>query len=96
MKRTNTATMSQLIDEFIEDEGLKEGLMAVQVYRAWDSVVGQGYIGYTTSKCFKNGVLHCTISSSMVRNQLFFMQRELVDQINGRLGKNLVTRLVLR
>ena len=62
---------------------------------------------YIRSQLFKNGVLYCSLSSSMVRNRLYFMKDDLVKLINDRLledelftpnpdGKDYVKDIVLK
>ena len=96
MQRTNSNRLSQLLVEFVREQGLEEGLRNVRIGNAWDKAVGEKYALHTTSKYFKNGTLYCTVDSSIVRNQLYFRQDDIVAQINSILGESLVTKLVLR
>ena len=96
MQRTNSNKLSQLLMEFIKEQGLVEGLRNVRIGHAWDKAVGEKYAFHTTSKYFKNGILYCSIDSSIVRNQLYFRQDDIVAQINSILGESLVIKLVLR
>lgn len=96
MQRTNTNILSALLKEFVKEEGLEEGLLRVRISKAWDVVVGRKYAVYTTSKFFNNGVLYCTISSSIVRNQLFFRRDDIVFHLNKELGEEIVKNVVLR
>ncbi len=96
MKRTNANILSDLLKEFIKDEGLEEGLLSLRISNAWDKVVGEKYSWYTSSKYFAKGTLYCTISSSIVRNQLYFQQENLILQINKELGEKVVNKIILR
>lgn len=96
MQRTNTNKMSILIEQFIKEEGLAEGLRMVRIYKAWDTAVGDFFASHTVSKYLKDDVLYCTFDSSLVRNQLFLMQDDIIDKINLQLGENVIARLVFR
>lgn len=96
MQRTNTNKMALLIEQFIKEEGLAEGLRTVRIYKAWDLAVGDFFKAHTVSKYYNNGVLHCTFDSSMVRNQLHMMQEDIIAKINHQMGSEVVTRLVFR
>ncbi|MBR5857105.1 MAG: DUF721 domain-containing protein [Bacteroidales bacterium] len=96
MQRVNSNKLSLLLEEFVKDHGLEEGLLSLRVGEAWDSVVGQKYALYTLSKYFSNGTLYCKINSSLVRNQLYFRQNDIIVQINKNLGGEIVRSLVLR
>ena len=96
MQRTNTNKMALLIEQFIKEEGLSEGLRTVRIYKAWDEAVGDFFASHTTSKHFNKNVLYCTFDSSMVRNQLFLMQDHILEKINNQMGDKVVSRLVFR
>jgi predicted nucleic acid-binding Zn ribbon protein len=88
--------MALLIEQFIKEEGLSEGLRTVRIYKAWDEAVGDFFASHTTSKHFNKDVLYCTFDSSMVRNQLFLMQDHILEKINNQMGDKVVSRLVFR
>ncbi|MBQ3175949.1 MAG: DUF721 domain-containing protein [Bacteroidales bacterium] len=96
MKRTNANILSDLLKEFIRDEGLEEGLLRLRIANAWDKIVGKKYAYYTSSRNFANGILYCTISSSIVRNQLYFQLDNITLQLNKELGDNIIKKIILR
>ncbi len=96
MKRTNSNKIGTLIEEFIKEQGLEEGLQRVRIFQAWDLIVGAQFAQYTTAKFFSNGTLYCTINSSMVRNQLYFRKDDIVAQLNKMLNGQIITKLVLK
>lgn len=73
--------MEEVISDFIRAMKLKSGLNKQRIFEAWDTASGAGR--YTIDKNFKNGVLYCSIASSVVRNQLSFRLIELREQINA-------------
>ena len=96
MQRVNTNKMSLLIDQFIKEQGLEEGLMRVRILKAWDSVVGERAAAYTVSKYFNKGILYCTVSSSMLRTQLGFRKEDIISGMNKLLDKEIINDIVLR
>ena len=81
--RHEAADMETLVNEMIRELKLASGLNERRVFAAWDAVSGAA--GYTINRYFRNGTLHCTISSSMVRTHLL-MQRDLIlKAMNDRL-----------
>ncbi len=96
MLRTNSNKIGALLEEFIKEEGLEEGLERVRIYQCWNLVVGEQFAQYTSSKYYSNGTLFCTIKSSMVRNQLYFMKDDILAQMNKMLNGTVVRNLVLR
>lgn len=96
MKRENTQLISAIIKEFIREEHLEEGLQRVRIFQAWDIVVGEAGSKVTTNKFFKDGILYCTISSSIVRTQLYYRKEDIITQINNLLSTTAVKKLVLK
>ncbi len=66
--------------------GLSSGLNEHKIYKAWDKVSNAS--NYTVNKFYRNGVLYCTLSSSVVRSALFRKKDLLVDLINSELVRD--------
>ncbi len=96
MQRTNTNKMEALINEFIREQGLEEGLLRVRIYKVWELVIGQKAASYIISKYFNKGVLYCTVSSSMLRSQLSFQKKEIISRMNSMLNGEIISDIVFR
>lgn len=72
--------MDELVGQFVRDMKLVSGLNRQRASEAWKEVSGAGK--YTLSTVYEKGVLTCFISSSLVRNQLYFQRDVLVHKIN--------------
>ncbi|MGM9742670.1 MAG: DUF721 domain-containing protein [Candidatus Cryptobacteroides sp.] len=80
LQKRDPEVLSDLIPAFIRTMGLAPTVRTQLILEAWDNVSGAA--PYTLSKYVKNGVLFCSISSSVVRNQLFFRKDAIVEEIN--------------
>ncbi len=96
MRRENTQLISAIIKEYIKEAHLEEGLQRVRIFQTWDIVVGEAGAKATTNKFFKDGILYCTISSSIVRTQLYYRKEDIISQINSLLSTTAVKKLVLK
>lgn len=81
MERKEPSSLEDLMPRLLKSMGLSYGMNDHIIMEAWDKVTGAAQ--YTLSKFVKNGVLYCTISSSVVRNQLFFNREAIVEAINA-------------
>ena len=72
--------MDELVSQFIKDMKLSSGLGRQRACEAWTKVSGAGR--YTLDVSFNNGVMVCVISSSVVRNQLYFQREKLLGRLN--------------
>lgn len=79
--RKEAQGMSELIVQYIREMKLSSGFNRQRVFEAWDKVSGASR--YTVDRFFRGGILYCTISSSVVRNTLYFQRDVLLKEING-------------
>lgn len=84
--RKDAQGMEELIRLYIREMKLSSGFNRQRVFEAWDAVSGASR--YTIDRFFRDGMLYCTISSSVVRNQLYFQRDVLVLQMNEYLDKD--------
>ncbi len=96
MKRENTQLISVILKEFIKEEQLENGLERLRIFKTWDLVVGDAGARATTSKFFKEGILYCTISSSIIRTQLFYRREDIVAMMNKMLNGDIIKKLILK
>ncbi|MBO5700630.1 MAG: DUF721 domain-containing protein [Bacteroidales bacterium] len=96
MKRENTQLISVILKEFIKEEQLEDGLERLRIFKTWDLVVGDAGARTTTSKFFKEGILYCTISSSIIRTQLFYRREDIVAMMNKMLNGDIIKKLILK
>ena len=86
ISRKNALSMKEVVDIYIREMKLSSGLNTQIVFKAWNEVSGAGQ--YTLRRFYRDGVLTITLSSSMVRNTLFFQRETLVKRINEYLEKD--------
>lgn len=96
MDRQKAKTLGVLLKELIEDEGLKAGLERIDIFNTWDNVVGTRVASVTTGKFFRDGILYCTVSSSMIRNRLYYNLEGIRTSINASLGSEAIQKIVLK
>lgn len=78
--RKDAQGMEELITQYIREMKLTSGFNRQRIFEAWDAVSGASR--YTIDRFFRDGMLYCTISSSVVRNQLYFQRDVLVQKMN--------------
>ena len=80
LARKDARTMDEVIREYIRNMKISAGLNEQLIYDAWDAVSGAAE--YTVSRYLRNGVLYCSLSSSVIRSRLFPKREEIVRKIN--------------
>ena len=79
--RKEAVGMEQVVKEFIHSMKLTSGLNTQRVFAAWDACSGAG--PYTLKRFYRGGKLYITLSSSVIRNQLYFQTDALVRKMNA-------------
>ena len=80
LRRKEAVGMNQLVQDFIREMKIASGVNNVRVRAAWDAVTGAS--AYTMGVWLSRKVLTCNISSSVVRNQLYFQKDAILQRIN--------------
>ena len=88
--------LSDALREFVEENNLQDGLDKVNVREAWAELMGNGVNSYTTSVQLKQGVLYVQLSSSVLREELSYGKEKIMNMLNESLGKQLITKVILR
>ena len=96
-KRQNDSfKIDDLMKSFVKENKLEKGLNKVNVEAAWRAMMGNGVNTYTTSVKLHKDVLYVELSSSVLREELSYGKDKIIAMLNDSLGKNLITKLILR
>ena len=96
-KRANEEqSMKDLVELFKTKHRLKPGLDKVDVENAWMTQLGPAIKNYTNDIKFKNNILTVHLSSSTLREELSYGKEKLIKRLNESLGKELISKLILR
>lgn len=72
--------MQELVSQFIRDMKIASGINRQRVTEAWNTVSGASR--YTLDVGYERGVVYCSLSSSVVRNQLYFQKDVIMQRMN--------------
>lgn len=64
-----------------------------QIWDIWDAALGSPIAQNAKPCTFKNGHLQVTVSSSVWINQLKFLEKDMISNLNARLNTPLITHL---
>lgn len=97
MKRTNTQKIGEAFREFFQENPvLYQRMMEIRIRRAWSEVLGNTIMTYTKNVYVKDGVLHVTLTSSVLRNELMFSRDRLVKSLNDYAGSSVIRDIIFR
>ena len=68
----------------------------VSAEEAWHNVMGNAISKYTTAIKLDREILYVQLSSSVLRDELSYGKTKIISLLNEEMGKQVVTKLVLR
>ncbi|HOP58410.1 MAG TPA: DUF721 domain-containing protein [Bacteroidales bacterium] len=96
MRRSKTISIAEAITDYIREMKLERKLDEIGLLNSWEETVGKAISVKTSRIYIKNKVLYVHLSSSVVRNELLMLRKAIVDKLNEKVGKKVITDLVLK
>lgn len=84
--RKDPVSLEEIVRQYIRSMKIAAGLNTQRVYAAWDACSGAG--PFTLKRFYRSGKLYITLSSSVLRSQLYFQREDLVQKINAYLSQD--------
>lgn len=88
--------LSEALKDFVSKNKLQTGLDKVNVKDVWNEQMGPAIQKYTTAIKLEGSTLFVQLSSSVLREELSYGKEKIIKMMNEELGKELITKLVLR
>lgn len=96
MKEPNQNTIGELIQAFVIRNKGTNFLDENKIINKWKDIVGPFIAQYTSSLYIKQGVLYVRITSDALRNELNYSKALLLKNLNGVVGRELLTDIVIQ
>ena len=86
MFKQQPQALSEILQQFLREQGLETPLRQKRLIDAWEKVTGATVARYTGEKFIKNQTLHVKITNSALRHDLSMMRSQLVKRLNAEVG----------
>jgi len=96
MRRSRTLSLAEALQDYIKEMNLEGKLNEVGLINSWEDTVGKVVASRTKKLYIKDKVLHVSLNSSVVRNELSMLRQELVNKLNEKAGTEVITDIVFR
>ena len=96
MKRSNTQSIGEAIRAYLKESKLEKPLKERQLISTWESLLGKSIARATRDIYIKNGKLYVFLTSSVIRNELYMLQDEIIRKLNESAGEELLSGMVLK
>ncbi|HIB46812.1 MAG TPA: DUF721 domain-containing protein [Flavobacteriaceae bacterium] len=95
-RNAEETSIRDVLKDFISSNRLEKGLDKVSIQEAWHNVLGEAISKYTTAVSLERDTLYVSLSSSVLREELSYGKEKIIKLLNEEVGKDLVSRLILR
>jgi predicted nucleic acid-binding Zn ribbon protein len=96
MERSNIQSLAEAIRAFLKESKLEKPLKERRLVQSWESLLGKSVARATERIYLKEGRLVVHLSSSVVRNELYMLQDEIIRKLNEAAGEELVKEIDLK
>ena len=96
MRGNNNRTLGQIIKRLMRNPKLSERLDNLDAIDAWKEIIGSPLFKYIIDQKVYKGILYVRLRSAVVRNELSYKKLEFIQQINERIGRKVITDIVLK
>ena len=96
MRRTQTRLIGDILEEFFKRPYVARKIAEGKLPEFWREIGGEHVAMLTNDVRLEHGILHVSVSSSVVRNALFYRRDQLAQLINERAGVHLVNAVIIR
>ena len=91
----NNIDIKNLINVFLKKNRLENGLLDLEVKKAWFEVMDNGIANYTRDVNLKNKTLYVKLNSPALRGELSYGKEKLINIINQKFKKEIINKIVL-
>lgn len=95
VKRRNEQSLGEAIAHLIDAGGMREKMDQLDIASWWDEVVGGMIAKHTMGITLRRGKLTVRVDSAPLRQELTYMRDTLKEVLNRRVGREVVTEIVL-
>lgn len=96
MQKSNTQSLAEAIRAYLKDSKLEKPLKERQLVQSWEGLLGKSVARATSRIYLKDGRLFVHLTSSVVKNELYMLQEEIIRKLNEAAGEELVREIVFR
>lgn len=95
-KDRESSSMKDAINSFMKASGLEDEYVEKKVLGNWENIVGKPIALRTEKLRIENKILHITLNSAVMRDELFQQKSKIIQLINDEAGYEMVNDVYLR
>ncbi|OFX76139.1 MAG: hypothetical protein A2X12_04555 [Bacteroidetes bacterium GWE2_29_8] len=95
MGQGNIITFKDALELFFKKYSSNKQLVQVRIKRLWEEEMGEFIMNETEAISFNNGKLFIKLKNSMLRNELSYSKTVIINNLNKKLGEDIIKEIIL-
>jgi predicted nucleic acid-binding Zn ribbon protein len=95
MTGNNLKTIKDLLGEFSQQKKMRVPLQEARIVNLWRPLMGELINRYTEKIYVKNEVLFIKVQQAALKNELLYLQEQIIEKVNKEVGENAIKKIVL-
>lgn len=95
IKRNNDKTLKEAIEQMLDVYRLRKKFDETALVAAWPELMGNAIASRTKQIYIADKKLFIRIESSVIKNELMMMKSQILEKLNDRAGKEVITSIVI-
>ncbi len=97
MKRTfKTNKMESMIDNFLNQKKISDGIFNVKINKAWKNSVGNKIYKHTKSIYYKNGNLFIQVDNPILKQEIVYSKGAIIKLLNKEIKQEIIEKIILK
>ena len=96
MQRKETQSIGDILDEILQTQKLDIGLDGARARQAWQETKGEVVTQYTEQLSYEKGTLIVTLTSAILRNELFMCRSQIIQKLNDKIGRQTIQNIIFK
>ena len=96
MRKRNTELLKDVIAQVLKQNKLDRPLNEKHIIHAWPAVHGHNINQYTSALEIRQRILYVTLTSSVLRHDLFLSKDQIMASLNKHVGADVIKNIVFK
>jgi hypothetical protein len=88
--RTNESTLGEAIERLLKAYRMDGKMREMDIINGWEEMMGKAIALRTTNIYIHDGILHLSISSSVMRDELQYGKQVIIERVNQVAGEAII------
>lgn len=96
MERSEFQPIGEILNQLLKLNQLENKVFADKIAEIWQQTLGDEITLATQNICLKDGILYIELQSPSLRQDLMMQRSFILNALNLRLGKKVISQVVIR